>query len=560
MREQLDSQLVDLAQAGDAEAYGQLFERYQSKIYNFAYSILGHAEDARDVTQDAFIRVFEALPGKSELEFQPYVYRTTRNLAYDIARTRGRFTGDSESALDTQVEPALEADPEGSSLFREQTAKVRAAITALPDDYRAVLTLREIDEMSYQQIADSLGMPRNTVGVMISRARLKFRGAFRMQYVDANRLAEECKGMLPKLSAYIDGELKPAEVAAVDEHLEGCPLCRLAVDEMREATKSYRAFIPLLPPIALKADVFSRLSQLEVWPGADGGGSASGSAGDGSGEGGGQGTEGATHGSGTSPVGSESGGPRAAEQASSGEGAADGLGSGGPDTAEDPVVPQAAKSLSLKKALKSPAVWIGLSLLVLLLFAGGIGLATGWGQNGRGATGQVSTAPEPPVVLAVSAEATLPAPAPAIIESDVVSELQLKDVEAPPTPDRTSPGDGALVSSDNVRLRWRAVEDPSGVRYGVEVQQWVGGGEGWQGLSADTLDATHYHSEVPIKIRWRVWAVDKAGNRSGKTSWWSVVRAADNGGSQAAPSKPPTATTAPAPRRAVPVVPFYPLR
>jgi RNA polymerase sigma-70 factor (ECF subfamily) len=562
VKEQVDSQLVGLAQAGDAEAYGQLFERYQSKIYNFAYSILGHAEDARDVTQDAFIRVFEALPGKQDLDFSPYVYRTARNLAYDVARTRGRFIGDSGTTLDAQVADGLDADPESASLFSEQQAKVRAAITALPTDYRAILTLREIDEMSYQEIADSLGMPRNTVGVMISRARLKFRGAFRMQYVDANKLAEECKDMLPKLSAYIDGELKQAEVIQVDEHLDGCPLCRLAVDQMREASKSYRAFIPLIPPIALKADVFSRFLHT---PGSSGTGGVGQQAG-----GEGQAAQG-----GESPVGGQGGGTDAGSTAdgsgrqggpSAGDPAADGRG-GGADSAEGASrSSQSVKSLTLKKALKSPALWVLLGLTALLLVAGGVGIATGWGTGTVAPTSESPTAPAitavAPASFIAASEATVAAPSmvasAAIVPTDVaVAEAAVKDVEAPQTPARKSPSNGVLVSSDHVTLRWHSVTDPSGVRYGVEVQQWIGGGEGWHGLSVKTLDAQHHHTDVPIKIRWRVWAVDGAGNRSAKSSWWIVVRAADEPDEPAAPSADPTWSVPPI---TVPYAPDVPLR
>ena len=540
MREQIDSQLVELAQAGDAEAYGQLFERYQSKIYNFAYSILGHAEDARDVTQDAFIRVFEALPGKQELDFSPYVYRTARNLAYDVARTRGRFIGDSGTTLDAQVADGLDADPESASLFAEQQAKVRAAITALPTDYRAILTLREVDEMSYQQIADSLGMPRNTVGVMISRARLKFRGAFRMQYVDANKLAEECKDMLPKLSAYIDGELKPAEVVKVDEHLDGCPLCRLAVDQMREASKSYRAFIPLIPPIALKADIFSSLSRsLHGWPGSGGSGPV-------------PGADGQTAPSADSPDGAgssegDTGGQSGANK--SGEPTADGRGGGADPELETGQPSQSVKMLTLKKALKSPVLWVAIGLSILLMGVAGTGIATGWGR-GPGASVSVPT-PELAITAVSSAlltetvAATSTVATAAVVQTDVALVVAEADVKAPPTPSRTSPSNGALVNSDSVTLRWRSVKDPSGVHYGVEVQQWIGGGEGWHALATKTLDATHYHTDVPIKIRWRVWALDGAKNRSATSSWWIVVRAAEGEGDQEAPSTTPTEPSAP---------------
>jgi RNA polymerase sigma factor (sigma-70 family) len=279
MRERTDQDLVTAVQAGDTAAYGPLFDRYQTRIYNFAYGILGHTEDARDVTQDAFVRVFEALPRKEHVEFSAYLYRAARNAAYDVTRARGRV-GDPE-ALETVLDDAMDADPERSSLFAEQTETVRDALAALSEDHRAVLVLREMQELSYQEIADALDMPRNTVGVLLMRSRLRFKGAFRMSHVDVDALAAECQAMLPKLSAYLDGELSPVEKERVESHLEECPLCRLALDDMREASKSYRAFVPLLPPPGMLDEILWRVARAsaDVRPPSDADGGADGGAG-----------------------------------------------------------------------------------------------------------------------------------------------------------------------------------------------------------------------------------------------------------------------------------------
>jgi RNA polymerase sigma-70 factor (ECF subfamily) len=359
MRERADQELVAAVQAGDADAYGALFDRYQTRIYNFAYGILGHAEDARDVTQDAFVRVFEALPRKEHVEFSAYLYRAARNAAFDVTRGRGRV-GDPE-ALESVLDAAMDADPERSSLFVEQTETVRDALAALTEDHRAVLMLREMQELSYQEIADALDMPRNTVGVLLMRARLKFKGAFRMSHVDVDKLAAECQAMLPKLSAYLDGELAPAEKELVEKHLEECPLCRLALDDMREASKSYRAFVPLLPPTGMLDEVLLRLARASV----DARTRAE------SGEGAGNGT------------------------ANAGEPGADGRGGG-----EDGPAGGRALSLSGKVALASAAA------VALVLFAGAwllSGVETGTGARTIGAfpLSIVTTSPIPPGVSLV---------------------------------------------------------------------------------------------------------------------------------------------------------------
>lgn len=85
-----------------------------------------------------------------------------------------------------------------------------------------------------------------------------------MSQVDVEQLSKECKEMLPLLSAFVDNELSQEERKKVEEHLKDCPLCRLALEEMTEASKSYRGIIPLIPPPNLQANVFARIrSQIE---------------------------------------------------------------------------------------------------------------------------------------------------------------------------------------------------------------------------------------------------------------------------------------------------------
>ncbi len=253
-----DTLLVAAARNGDHAAYGELFTRYQSRIYNYAYGIAGNRDDAADIAQEAFARVFEALPRVTgELNFSAYVYRTAHNVAIDTVKGRSRF--EDPEALDVQMEPSLRADPERVALVQEQQHQAWQAAFRLTDDHRAILTLRELHDLSYQEIAEIMDMPRNTVGVLLSRARLRFKEAFRMSSVDIDKLTAECQDMLPLLSAYIDDELDEQKRARVESHLEQCAFCRLALEEMTESSRSYRAILPLLPPAGLGKGLWLRL-------------------------------------------------------------------------------------------------------------------------------------------------------------------------------------------------------------------------------------------------------------------------------------------------------------
>ncbi|HEB13326.1 MAG TPA: sigma-70 family RNA polymerase sigma factor [Actinobacteria bacterium] len=251
-----DEQLVFRVNQGDSSAYESLFERYQGAIYNFSYSIVGNREDAKDVAQEAFIKVFEALPRLSQLNFSAYLYRTARNIAIDEIKAKKRFG--RPDILEIKEETNIHADPQRALLLGEQQAQVKAVAQRLPEDQRTALTLREIQELPYEQISSIMDMPKNSVGVLLMRARMKFKQEFRMSQLDIEKLSLECKKMLPLLSALIDNELDDAKKVEVKEHLEDCPLCRLALEEFTQASRSYRAIVPLIPPASIKAGVWSK--------------------------------------------------------------------------------------------------------------------------------------------------------------------------------------------------------------------------------------------------------------------------------------------------------------
>jgi len=255
-----DEQLITNIVDGNHSDYTVLFERYQSNIYNFAYSIVGNAEDAKDISQDAFIKVFEALPKlKEKTKFSSYLYRTARNLAFDELKKKKRFA--TPDALEWEKDSKIDADPQRTLLLGEQQTEVQKVAAKLNDDYRTVLTLRELQDLSYDEISSIMEIPKNSVGVLLLRARLKFKQEFRMSQVDVDKLTKECKDMLPLLSAFVDNELSKEDREKVEKHLDDCPLCRLALEEMTEASKSYRGIIPLIPPPSLKENVISEISQ-----------------------------------------------------------------------------------------------------------------------------------------------------------------------------------------------------------------------------------------------------------------------------------------------------------
>jgi len=169
-----DQEIVQRCLSGDADAYAGLVERYGGRVYNIALRITRDPDAARDCAQDAFIRAYRALhqydPAYS---FGPWLYRIATNASLNyVQRAHGRELTVEELPEDS--EPP-DAGPELLAVRREEVQEVLAAMAELPPAYRAALTLRHLQQLSYQEVADVLGLPLGTVKTHLHRARAALR-------------------------------------------------------------------------------------------------------------------------------------------------------------------------------------------------------------------------------------------------------------------------------------------------------------------------------------------------------------------------------------------------
>ncbi len=173
-----DKELVRRIKKGDKQAFDLLFSRYQHKILNLVSRYLRDQQDVEDVTQEAFIKAFRALPRfRGESAFYTWLYRIAINTAKNhlVARSR-RPPGvdvdvdDAEFMDGTDV--LRDSESPEAALSRDQLAKViNATLSELPDDLRSAVTLREFDGLTYEQIAEIMDCPVGTVRSRIFRAR-----------------------------------------------------------------------------------------------------------------------------------------------------------------------------------------------------------------------------------------------------------------------------------------------------------------------------------------------------------------------------------------------------
>jgi RNA polymerase sigma-70 factor, ECF subfamily len=173
----VESDLLVQAQGGNLFAFEQVVRRYQRRVYAVAYRIVGRHDVADDVAQDAFIRAHRSLAGfDATRPFGPWIFRIAANLAINHVRSpESREEGLPEGHAETPA-PAGTGPLEGV-LEREAKAVLDAALEQIPADQRAVFVLRVVEELSYREIADALGISIGTVMSRLSRAREKLREA-----------------------------------------------------------------------------------------------------------------------------------------------------------------------------------------------------------------------------------------------------------------------------------------------------------------------------------------------------------------------------------------------
>ncbi len=174
----LDAELVKRVQAGDKKAFDILVIKYQNKIFSIISRFISDHAEVNDVAQDAFIKAYKALPNfRGESAFYTWIYRIAINTAKNYLTARGRRPPssdiDSQEAETYTIGGSLQehASPE-TLLMRDQLKKVIFdTIDSLPEDLKTAITLREIEGMSYEEIAESMDCPVGTVRSRIFRAR-----------------------------------------------------------------------------------------------------------------------------------------------------------------------------------------------------------------------------------------------------------------------------------------------------------------------------------------------------------------------------------------------------
>jgi RNA polymerase sigma-70 factor (ECF subfamily) len=173
-----EAELLERARKGDSEAFGILVERYQRRVVNVALAVVHNQEDALELAQETFVRAYENLDKfESRSSFSTWLYRIAANLAIDFWRREGRHVvlrgEDAENELRRM--PTERGDSYKAASRSELSARLSKALEELTPEHRAVILLREVEGLSYDEISEVLQIPRGTVMSRLHYARTHLR-------------------------------------------------------------------------------------------------------------------------------------------------------------------------------------------------------------------------------------------------------------------------------------------------------------------------------------------------------------------------------------------------
>ncbi len=258
-----DEKLIAMARAGNPSAFETIVDRYQGRLLGFCRQMLGSTEDAEDVLQEVFVNAYRAmLADEREINLRPWLYRIARNRCLNHLR---KPTADAQESMD--MVPAVEASSTAEKVHnREEFRQILSDVNKLPETQRSALLLREMDALSYEEIAAAMETTVPSVKSLLVRARISLAEASQARLLTCGEVRIE-------LGEAAEGLRKVS--APVRRHVRECEECADFRSQVRSNEKALAALFPIGPIIAFKGFIASKLGL----GGASGAGAAGSAAG-----------------------------------------------------------------------------------------------------------------------------------------------------------------------------------------------------------------------------------------------------------------------------------------
>jgi RNA polymerase sigma-70 factor (ECF subfamily) len=163
-----ETAMISRCQQGDQEALKEIFDKYHKKVYRIAYGVVRQREEALDIVQEVFIKLFRSIKNfKGRSQFYTYLYRMVMNTAIDHARKAGKqFISSLDEEGSFEPSDNIEKGPERVLLQKELEERVKSAMDKLPAEQKAALIFRDVEGLSYQEMAEAMGC---SIGTVMSR-------------------------------------------------------------------------------------------------------------------------------------------------------------------------------------------------------------------------------------------------------------------------------------------------------------------------------------------------------------------------------------------------------
>ncbi len=178
LKEAGDNALIKMVQKKNHRAYKEIVRRYQNKLFSYLYRLAGNKEEAEDLLQNVFVKVYKNIKRfDTKRKFSSWIYRIAHNEAVNFLKKRGqkRFVSleDIETTKDKLETVSPAKSPIDAWISKELKKEMRTALDKLPGKYKEVLILRYFSDKSYEEISEILEKPVNTIGTLLNRAKKK---------------------------------------------------------------------------------------------------------------------------------------------------------------------------------------------------------------------------------------------------------------------------------------------------------------------------------------------------------------------------------------------------
>lgn len=234
-----DLELIAAARRGEAEAVEELLARHEKQIFRFGLRMCGSEEDARDVLQETLVAAFKNLPEfRGDAELSTWLYQIARSFCTKSRRLRaGEPTRkDSVDAPEVRALESVAPTPDEVAHAREIGDVLQAAIRALPEHYREVIVLKDVEGLSAEEVAQVLGQDVAAVKSRLHRARMELRASITglLGTAPFEGAASPCPELADELADYAAQDVDQATCRKLEEHLARCPRCSKACDSLKQ--------------------------------------------------------------------------------------------------------------------------------------------------------------------------------------------------------------------------------------------------------------------------------------------------------------------------------------